>query len=271
MSRVTIPFALLAFSAALPPPAVARAEPGTLVPNVVMATLAGGKEKLLSPGAKANVVVFFRPNQERSLDALKQMAGCQKELAGKPVYWVAVVSSAEPTADVKAMVAESGIRMAVLLDENDALYEQLGVRMHPMVAIVDARSRIVTMEPYRQVDYCDIIKTNIKVLLGEATQAQLDRTVNPVATELPGVDPMKKAMRDVNMARKLLEIGENGEAVKFAQRALMVAPVPEAFSVLGQAYAKQGKCPDAQRAFDQALKINPGDKLALAGKGSCPR
>jgi tetratricopeptide (TPR) repeat protein len=256
---------------AFPPPASARAENGTVVVNASMRTLAGGTEKLLSTRAKANVVVFFRPNQERSLDALKQMAVCEKELAGKPVNWVAVVSSLEPAADVKAMVAASGIRMTVLVDENDAVYDALGVRMHPMVAILDAKCRVVTMEAYRQVDYCDIIKTNIKILLGEATQAQLDASTNPTASELPGSNPMKKAMRDVNMARRLVEIGENAEAVKFAQRALLVAPVPEAFSVLGQAYAKQGKCPDAQRAFDQALKLNPGDKLAMAGKASCPR
>jgi tetratricopeptide (TPR) repeat protein len=271
MSRLSTPFALLTLFAAFPPPARARAEAGTLVQNVSLRTVSGGTEKLLSTRVKANVVVFVRTNQERSLDALKQMAVCEKELAGKAVNWVAIVSSTEVNADVTAMVSASGIRMPVLLDENDAVYEALGVRMHPMVAIIDAKCRVVTIEAYRQVDYCDIIKTNIKVLLGEATQAQLDASMNPKATELPGSDPMKKAMRDVNMARKLLEIGELGEATKFAQRGLAIAPVSDGFSVLGEAYARQGKCSDAQRAFDQALKMNPGDKLAMAGKGNCPR
>jgi tetratricopeptide (TPR) repeat protein len=269
MSRLNVLFALLTLVAAVPPPASAFAEVGTLVANAELPTLAGGKEKLISPRAKANVFVFFRPNQERSLDALKQMASCERELAGKPIWWVAVVSGAEPAADVKAMIAEAGIRMPVLLDQDDAVYAQLGVTMHPMVAIVDAKSRVVRMEAYRQVEYCDIIKTEIKVLLGEATQAQLDAVLNPVATELPGADLAKKAMRDVNMARKLIEIQEYAEAVKFAQKALMVAPVADAFSVLGAAYAKQGKCADAQRAFEQALKMNPGDKVAVAGKASC--
>lgn len=269
MSRLTIPFALLTFFAAFPPPVSARAENGTLVPNVEMRTLAGGKEKLLSPKAKANVFVFFRPNHERSLDALKQMAACQKELAGKAIHWVAVASASDVAEELRATVAESGLRMPVLLDENDALYDQLGVRMHPMVAIADAKFRIVTMEPYRQIEYCEIIKMHVKVLLGEATQAQLDKTLNPDASELPGADLMKKAMRDVNMARKLIEIEEYAEAVKFAQKALMVAPVPEGFTQLGRAYAKLGKCPDALRAFDQALKLNPADAAAATGKASC--
>jgi tetratricopeptide (TPR) repeat protein len=159
----------------------------------------------------------------------------------------------------------------VLLDQDDAVYNALGIRMQPMVAILDAKCRVVTIEAYRQVDYYDIIKTNIKVLLGEATQAQLAASMNPKTTELPGSDPVKKAMRDVNMARRLLDIGEHAEAEKFAQRALLVAPVSDGFSVLGEAFARQGKCSDAQRAFDQALKMNPGDKLAMAGRGNCPR
>ncbi len=269
MTRLTTPFALLTLLVAFPPPAAARAEAGTLVQNASLRTLAGGTEKLLSPRAKASVIVFVRTGHERSMDALKQMATCQRELAGKPVGWVAVVSSVEPAADVKAMVDEAGLRMPVLLDENDAVYDQLGVRMHPMVAIVDANCRIVAMEAYRQVDYCDIIKTQIRVVLGEATQAQLAAVMNPAATELPGSDPMKKAMRDVNMARRLLEIAEYAEAVKFAQRALLVAPVAEGFTVLGVAYAKLGKCADAQRALDQALKMNPGDKAAQAAKATC--
>ena len=52
----------------------AAAEPGTLVENVELRTLAGGKEKLLSPKVRANVFVFFRPAHDRSLDALKQLA-----------------------------------------------------------------------------------------------------------------------------------------------------------------------------------------------------
>jgi tetratricopeptide (TPR) repeat protein len=270
MSRLSLLFALLTFFAAFPPPASAFAEVGTTVQQAELATLAGGKEKIISPRARANVFVFFRPNHERSLDALKQLAACERELAGKPIWWVAVVSSAEAPEDVRAMVAEAGIRMPVLIDPDDALYAKLGITMHPTVAIVDAKAKVAAMEAYRQVDYCDIIKTHVRVLLGEVTQAQLDAALNPEATELPGADLMKKAMRDVNMARKLIEIAEYAEAVKFAQRAITVAPVPDGFAVLGAAYAKQGNCAEAQKAFAQAAKLNSGDKVAMASRGSCP-
>jgi hypothetical protein len=85
-SRFTlIVLPLVSLVALSPEWARARAEPGTVVENVELKTLAGGKEKLLSNKVKANVFVFFRPNNERSLDALKQMATCEKEFGGKPV------------------------------------------------------------------------------------------------------------------------------------------------------------------------------------------
>lgn len=269
-SRLTLPFALLTLFAAFPPPASARAEPGTRIENVELNTLSGGREKLLSAKAKANVFVFFRPNHGRSLDALKQMAACEDELAGKPIHWAAVVSGAEALTDVQAMVAESGIKMPVLIDAGDVLYDRLGVRLHPMVGIADGKFVLAALEPYRQIDYCEMIRTRIKLLLGEVDQAALDRVLNPDSSPMPGSDPMRKAMRDVNMARRLLEIGQYKDALKFAQKALALAPVADAFTVMGTAYAKLGRCPEATKAYEQALKLNPKDAEAAAGRGACP-
>jgi tetratricopeptide (TPR) repeat protein len=269
-SRLTVPFALLTLFTAFPPPARARAEPGGPVQNVELRTIAGGKAQLLSARAKANVFVFFRTGQERSIDALKQMADCEKELAGKAVYWTAVVSGSEAPADVQAVVRETGIKMPVLVDEGDVLYDRLGVRLHPMVGIVDGKFKLVAMEPYRQVEYCDVIKTRIKVLLGEATQAELEKVINPERSGLPGSDPMKKAMRDVNMARKLYELGQYAEAVKFAQRALAIAPVAPAYTEMGRSYVKLGKCADANGAFAQAVKLDPKESAAIdAARAGC--
>jgi tetratricopeptide (TPR) repeat protein len=268
-SRLSVPFALLTLFTAFPPLAHARAEPGAQVANVELKTLAGGKAQLLSARAKANVFVFFRTGQERSIDALKQVATCEKELAGKPVYWTAIVSSSEETAEVQAVVRETGIKMNVLIDEGDLLYDRLGVRLHPMVGIADGKFKLVAMEPYRQLEYCEVIKTRIRILLGEADVAALDKVLNPEASPLPGADLAKKAMRDVNMARRLFEIGQYKDSVKFAQKALTIAPVAEAYTVMGKSYAKLGSCSEANLAFAQALKLDPGDKDAVAMNGTC--
>jgi tetratricopeptide (TPR) repeat protein len=268
--RSTVRLALLAVLAVLPPLAQARAEAGAVIQDVELRTLTGGKAHLLSAKARANVFVFFRTGQERSADALKQMAACEKELAGKAIYWAAVVSGSEAPADVQALVAEAGIKMPVLVDDGDVLYDRLGVRLHPMVGIADGKFVLAAMEPYRQIEYCDVIKTRIKMLLGEANAADLAKVTNPEKTPLPGADPMKKALRDVNMARRLYEIGQYKDAVKFANKALEVAPVAHAFTVMGQAYAKMGKCAEATKAFDQAVKLDAGEtNVVAASRTAC--
>lgn len=268
-SRLAPPLALLTLFAAFPPPASARGEPGTRLENVELKTLAGGKEKLLSSRVKANVFVFFRPKHGRSLDALAQMAACQEEFAGKPVRWAAVVSDAEALADVQAAVAQSGITMPVLIDAGGVLYDRLGVRLHPMVGIADGKLMLAAMAPYRKVVYCETIKSRIRLLLAETDQAALDWAVNPEASSLPGSDPVGRATRDTNTARRLLEIGQYNDALKFAQKALAVAPLAGAFTVMGKAYAKLGRCPDAVRAFEQALKLDPKDADAASGRSAC--
>jgi tetratricopeptide (TPR) repeat protein len=262
--------ALLSVLAVVPPVAQARAEAGLTLENVELRTLAGGKERLLSTQAKANVFVFFRTGQERSVDALKQMASCEMDFAGKPVHWVAIVSGSAAPADVQAVVQKTGIQMPVLIDEADALYDRLGVRLHPMVGLADGRLRLVAMEPYRQLEFCDVIKTRIRVLLGEATMADLDQVRNPEKSPLPGEDRARKALRDVNLARRLYEIGQHEKAVKQAQHALEIAPVAQAFVVMGEAYAKLGRCADSTKALDEAQRLEPGNQDVAAARALCP-
>jgi tetratricopeptide (TPR) repeat protein len=269
-ARLTIlAFPLLAALAVSPAWARARAAPGTMVENFEFKTIAGGKEKLLSNKVKANLFVFFRPNHERSADALKQMAACEKEFEGKSVHWAAVVSGSENAEEVKAMVAQSGIKMPVLIDEVDALYNSLEIRLHPMVGITDTKGKLFAIEEYRQIQYCDIIKMRIKIALGENTEADLEKLENPEKGIMPGDDPAKKAKRDVNMARRLFEIGQFDKAIERAKKALEIAPVAEGFSLQAISYARLGKCTEANSLADQALKMAPADAWAADAKKAC--
>ncbi len=256
--------------AAVPPEAEAFAEPGTRVEPAELPALAGGKAPVVSRSARANVFVFFRPGQERSLDALRQLVACEKDLAGKSVRWVIIVSDTAPAAQVKADVAASGTRMPVLVDQGDKLYQLLQVRTHPAVGIADAQGVLVGMEPYRQVDFADIVKAHVRFALGEIDRAAMDRALTPEASPLPGGDPVQKSMRDVNMARRLLELGQPEAAVKQAQRALEQAPVPAAFAVLGLGYARLGRCPEARRMLDQAEKTAPQSPELVEARKLCP-
>lgn len=276
MSRHHLPrvvsavLAVLATVGPVPPLAVAFAEVGTKIDPVELPAIAGGKAPLLKPGSKANVLFFFRADQDRSIDALRQLVGCQKELAGKSVHWVGVVSGSAAVTDVKAAVSSGGIQLPVLLDEGDKLYDKLGIRTYPAIAITDGKGVVQAVEPYRQIDFADAVKAQVRFVLGEIDKAARDRALDPEASRLPGEgDPTKKAMRDVNMARRLVELGQYEAAVTQAQKALEQAPVAAAFSVLGTAYAKLGRCAEAAKMLDQAQKLTPDSPDIAAARVLC--
>ncbi|HUL60764.1 MAG TPA: hypothetical protein VLU43_15895 [Anaeromyxobacteraceae bacterium] len=263
---------LLVAAVALSPLGVrAHAEVGSTIDNVELKTLAGGREKLLSNKARANVMIFFRPNQDRSVEALRQMAQCEKDLAGKPVHWVAIVSATEPAEGVRTVVQQTGIAMPVLVDEGDALYDKLGVRLHPLVVIADGKFKLVATEMYRQIEFCDMVRARIRFVIGELDEAGLDKVLNPARSALPGEDLAKKAMRDVNMARKLIDLDQADKAIERCQRALELSPtVAAAYSVMGDAYAKQGDCAKAKQQWQAAQKLDVKATASADGQKRCP-
>ncbi len=253
-------------------PAVAAGElqVGDPVQNEDLLTLDGGKASLLGKKSLANVFVFVRPGQERSADTLRQMAGCEKDLAGKPVYWVAVVSDTYPAEEVRTMVRDAGVRMPVLVDRGDALYSRLGVRLHPVVGLADSKHRLVAWQPYTRLNYCEAIKARIRFLLGEIGEAELARVLDPPKATMPGADPSKVGMRDVNLGRRQLEMKFHDKALASARKALeRDAGLAAAHALMGEVHAAQGDCAAALKAFDQALALDPADAHALAGRKAC--
>lgn len=264
-----IPAITLAAATLLPGGGVRAADVGQVIEDQELPTLAGGRAHLLGRD-RASVFVFFRLDHEHSAEALRQMAACEKELAGKPVHWVAVVSGSAPPAEVSALVRETGIRMPVLVDQGDALYSRLGVRLHPLVGIADGSRRLVAWQPYLRLNYCEVIKARIRFLLGEITQAQLDAVIAPARATMPGAEGSSVARRDINLGRKQLAQKLLDKALASARKAAERAPaLAAAHAFMGQVHAARGDCGEAMKAFDRALALDPSDAEAVAGRREC--
>jgi len=244
-----------------------RVQVGDRVDDVELRTLDGGRDHLVAKGARVNVFVFFRPQQERSRDTLVDLAGCEKEFTGKPVRFVGVVSDAWPADEVRAFVRDAGVKMVVLVDEGDALYGKLGIRLHPVIGIVDAGRKLAAFEPFRQINYCDRVKVRIRLALGEATEADVARVDQPERTVTHTEGGV--ARRHLNFARQLHRIRQEEKALEEVRKSLAFAPGADAYGLQGEILAALGRCPEALRAFEAALKIEPANAAAKDGKRSC--
>jgi cytochrome c-type biogenesis protein CcmH/NrfG len=224
--------AALLLSPALAPAHVAA---GETLENRELETLSGGRKALLARDV-VNVLVFFRPGQERSADTLQHLAECEAALARRSVRMVALVSAEAPRAEVQALVAEAKVRSPVLLDAGDEIYGRLELRQHPMIVIVDRSWRVAAFEPYVRLRYCEIVLARVSFLLGEIREAQLEAVLHPPRAAFPTEVAGGSAARYVKMGEKELA---------------------------------KGNCAVAVDAFDHALAEDPKNAAALAGKERC--
>lgn len=267
LTRWMLVGALVATAAAFHPAGNARAQIGTPVPDLEMATLAGDRVRLLAD-VDASVLLFFRPYQEHSRETLREMADCRKRLARPSVRWVAIVSSSAPPEAAAAVVRESGLDTPVLVDQNDALYAALGVVLHPVVVIVGRDRRLAAFEPYRSVNLCTIVTARIRRALGEISDADVQQVLAPPRAVNGG--DAAAALRNLRFAEALFRAGNHEKALENVRKSLALdESLAPAHALLGEILASQGNCTDAIPAFRKALALDPASPQARKGIEGC--
>lgn len=245
----------------------AHAQLGTALADAELATLQGGSARLLDAHG-VSVLVFFRPDHERSIDLLKGLAACRRPFAGRPVRWVAMVSDAAPAEAVRAAVRETRLDIPVLIDEGDAFYGRLGMAMHPVVVIVDRSHRLAAFEPFRAIDYCARVSARLRRVLGDIGEAELEEALHPPRA-VEGGDA-QAARRYRALAEALLKAGNAQKALESARKSIELDPgLASTHALLGSILSAQGQCAEASRAFRRALEIEPALSGARAGLERC--
>jgi peroxiredoxin len=238
---------------------------GEKVPNPELRRLGGGRERLLSK-ARVTVFVFFRPNQDHSLQTLGQLAALETELAGRDLRFVAVTSDAYDAEEVAATAREAGLKMPVLIDAGDALYGALGVALHPVVGLAAPDARLLAYQHFLKVNMLDVLRARIQLALGEIDAEELARTLDPPAAGTGS--PAATARRRATLSRMLLERGHPGKAAESARAAIEIAPqVAEGHTALAAALAAQGRCRESREAQEAARRLDASAPQAPPCKG----
>lgn len=267
MSRLAILSALWLGLCLLHPANAVHAVIGTPVAQAEMPSVEGAKIKILRE-AEINVLVFFRPNQERSLGALKELAQCQKNFAGKSVQWTAIASASASADSAAAPIRAAGFAAPVLLDNDDALYGSLGLALHPVVVIVNRERKLAAFEPFRAVNYCEVVSAHLRHLLREIGDEELRQILDPPKATQGGEDQVAKSYRA--FAEVLLKSGNLEKALDNVRKSIDKDPkVASAQALLGQILAAQGNCAEAIQAFDRALVLDAASAAATEGLERC--
>jgi tetratricopeptide (TPR) repeat protein len=255
----------LALVAALALPLRSAAlERGEKLEDLQLPAVAGGKGHLVEPG-KVNALLFLRPAHGHCLDALQDLAEREGQVPG--VRWVAIVPGDDELPEAQRLIAGTGVRMPVLVDPGDVAYGRIGLKLHPTVVVVDRQGRLAATEPFREINYGDRVVARLRFTLGEIDEAQLARGIEPPRAETHSDAGL--ARTSLTFARKLLALGQLDLALAQVDRSLAGAPSAPGYALKGEILSRQGKCDDARRALDVALKLEPANAEAAAAKGRC--
>lgn len=241
--------------------------PGDALPEKSLNRIGGSPQKYLAK-SKVTVFFFFTPGTKNSQLALRKLAELEKELAGKPVAWVGLVSGSVAVADAQQDAADAKLAAPLLRDEGDALYGALGTALTPVVGIADEQHRLLAYLPFNKLQYQDAIRAWVRFGLGELDKAQLELALTPPPLATNG--ELEVARRFLKMAQKQRDKGDFEKATASTRKSLEhVAELPAANAMLGSILAAQGKCADARPALEAALVGDPNDELAQATMRAC--
>jgi hypothetical protein len=261
---------LLPCAGARPARAAESPHLGEAMPTPVLRTLDGGRLPFLSGDARVHVFVFFRPNQDHSLETLAGLVRCADRFQGKAVRWLGLVSSSWSADVVQAAVAASGTTMPVLVDEGDALYGRLDVRVHPTIGVADGRGRLVAYEPFRKVNQCDRLAARVSRALGETDDAGVALADHPLPALFPNEIEGAVANRHVRMGEKLLRAKLFSRTADEARLVLDRDPRHvRAHLLLAEALEAQGACGEAAASRRQAAALDAGAAAAALPRLAC--
>ncbi len=266
MSRGARRLIRVVLCAALAAPWAASAvEIGAQVEPMELASLAGGRERLIAPGMAAHVLVFVKTNHPHCAEALRELAA--REAVHKGVRWLAILPQDTAVAEARALASSSSVRMPFVLDRGDALYARLRVAMHPTLVFLDRRGRVTSSVPYRAVHFGERVAAHVRFTLGELTEAELAQAVDPGKTEERPEDGAARRLEQ--FGARLFEQGQLELALVQVNKALAIAPSGSAYCLQGKILGRLGRSGEASRAFEVAVRLEPSYGQTIAEKTPC--
>jgi tetratricopeptide (TPR) repeat protein len=213
------------------------------------------------------VLVFWRPHQALSLEALRDVEALLEELGEDRLRVLAVDSARSSAPQVQSALAGENLSHPVVLDPQRVLYGQAGVIVSPTSFLLDADGVLrfkVAGHPHQ---YRLVVRARLQYLLGDIDQAQMDKEIEPTVLKID--HDLAAAWRMYNLGRKLQGEGKPDEAIAMFEKAVSQYPsLAEARCALGFMTLASGDLEVAAQHFQTALTYEPEAPLARLGQAA---
>ena len=111
---------------------------GEKSPDFKLKDLDGKTHSLSQYKGKVVIVVYWRPGQDRSLNALKALKSLQETFSDQPVQVLAITKDTDRST-IKDLRKSLELPFPLLLDSKEEVYSQFGVFVFPSTALIDRK------------------------------------------------------------------------------------------------------------------------------------
>jgi tetratricopeptide (TPR) repeat protein len=228
-----------------------------------------GKDTSLSEASgKVVVLLFFKPDQKNSQEALSDLQKLHDKYAPKGVSFIAVMSEPGGEAALPELLTKLKITYPVLIDMNRKVYGDWGVFLYPTTGVIDKSGNLSAQFPSYNWKYADSVEGQVRFALGEINKEQLENILNPKAVA-QATPERKKAERHMLLAEKMVERKLMDKAGAELAEAVQADPTyAEARVKYGFLLLKTGDAQKAKENFAKAIEINPKAEDAATGIGA---
>jgi peroxiredoxin len=241
-------------------------EVGVEAPDFTLSSTDGGKISLREKSGKVVVVIYWRSEQKRSLQAIDDCKSIYDNYREKGLEVIGIVPDTEDIEKVKHVIQDKGVDFPVLIDSGREYYGAYGVRVYPTTVIIDRERKLAKAIPGHALTYRRTLEGNVKHILGEIDEKQLQEVLSPqqkvkAKTEL-------EAERKYNLALKFTESGLMDQAIDAAKGAINADPgIARSHELLGFLFLEEKEADMAMEQFNKALEIEPTSNDARTGLG----
>ncbi|MBI4522570.1 MAG: tetratricopeptide repeat protein [Deltaproteobacteria bacterium] len=223
-----------------------------------------GREVNLAFGPRPVVLYFWRPNQEFSLDGLKDLEQIKNDFSKNGVEILAVAEGGTTASDAQASIKKLRLSYPVYLDAERKIEEKIGIIVFPSTGIVRG-GQLRFYLPSRNSNYRQIIQARLRVDLDLLSEKDFEQQMKQIGEELGG--EQTRAQDHFKTGVRLSRQGKAKDALAELNQALSLDPqLIDAHLTLGYAYLDLEDPHNAQREFELVLKrhtASPGAKLGL--------
>ncbi len=239
---------------------------GSVAPDFTLNTIDGKPVSLNTYKGKIVVLVYWRPDQDRSVLSLQDNKDIFKTYKGKGVQVISLVSDSENRDEVQKIVKDNEIEFPVLVDTDRKLYGDYGIRVYPTTIIINKEGKVAYDISGHALSYKITLEGTLKFILGEIDEAKLKDMLFPHREEQD--KSLLEAERRYNLALKFTEERLFDQAIETSKKSIEAKPnIAKSHVLLGFLLLETKESDKAIDEFNKALEIDPASHDAKTGLG----